>query len=133
MNDVFIFDDKYKITKKHFNMYKESTYKWLNEFQINDYRVCFVLEDNDDDYARVNWDDADKICVFSISKEWDMKPTEKSICKVAFHEVWELILGGLRRLAEDRYVEEREILIANHSIIRRLENTVFEKYYKDLI
>ena len=120
--------DEYEITSDHYELYQKYVHEWLDIFKINDYSIHFVQETDDDKYAWCMWKIEDRICVFGISTYWDTVPSDEFVCKIAFHEVWELLLGELHSLAECRFVQEREIETAVHSIIRRMENTVFNKY-----
>jgi len=119
---------EYPITLEHFELYKKYTYEWLDIFKLNDYKIFFEQRETDDEYGWVTWECEERMACFGIAEEVDLEPTDEFIDEIAFHETFELILGELRLTAERRYAEEREIKTAVHSIIRRMENTVFKKY-----
>jgi hypothetical protein len=120
----------YKTTGKDFTEFKAECQRWVDYFGLKDWEICYDKEDSEDNRASCLSDYPGKIAVLSLSNEWPSPPQKNEIKQVAFHEVSELLIAPLRAMAVARYVTEDEILVANHYIIRVLENTTFKEKTK---
>ena len=63
----------------------------------------------------------------TLNKTWLREPTTKLLKTSAFHEVCHMLLHRLKVCGESRYITESEIDEAEHEIVRRLENLMFEE------
>jgi len=74
-------------------------------------------------------DGACQITICYTNEDWIQRDdlTKEEIDRTAFHEVCESLLYELRELITRRFISEREVPNAVHRVIRRLENTVFER------
>lgn len=119
----------YNLTQEDFQTFKAECQKWLDFFGITEWEIAYRF-----DYmgcraqCDANW--RSRQCTFSLTthgQDYDHFDVKKS----AFHEVCELLLTDLELTALDDSVpyDERKVQAesARHSIIRRLENSVFRK------
>ena len=127
----------YKITKKHFKVFKGAVHDWLEIYGLKDWLVSIILGVPEEHKSEAG--EYKAICVsdlvsmqaeISINGKWLDEPTDQKIKESAFHEASELLLSPLNILANTRYVLEREIEAARHEIIHRLYNTVAQDKYR---
>lgn len=121
-----------KTTKRHYELFKQECLKWINIFGMSDWEVYFchkkVAADQKKEgiLAYCSLDNVSRYATFYLHKDWeDDIVTDKEIKKTAFHEVMELLLGQINCLASERFVTEKQIEEAVHSIIRTFENVVY--------
>ena len=128
----------YKITKKHFKIFKSAVQDWLEIYGLKDWLVN-IEYGIDKDYRDGFNGDVKALCVSNligmqaailIDNQWDDEPTEQKLKETAFHEATELLLAPLNIMAVSRYVTESEIDTARHAIIQRLYNTVCQDKYR---
>lgn len=114
----------------YFEIFKDEARKWINLFGLKDWEIIFRFEETEDfDRAicGINW--AGKICNLTLARWHSEERTEDEIRKYAFHEVCELLLTEMERIALDEeipYTERKGLTeAARHGVIRRLENSLF--------
>jgi len=116
-----------KTTKKHFELFKKEGRKWLREFGLLDWETFFDHEDIDA-RAEFNANVEYRTVVFTLSAHWkNVRISSWLIKKAAFHEVAELLLVDIRILAESRTMDSQDLNGKIHSVIRTLENVIFDK------
>nr|DAE79003.1 MAG TPA: hypothetical protein [Caudoviricetes sp.] len=120
----------YELEQRHFDIFKDEARKWINLFGLKDWEIFFrfeEMEDFDRALCRTNW--AGKVCNLALARWHSEERTEGDIRKYAFHEVCELLLTEMERIALDEeipYTERKGLAeAARHGVIRRLENSVF--------
>jgi hypothetical protein len=118
---------RYKLTKKDFTEFQTECERWVDYFGMKDWEVCFDREDEECARASCLADYTGKIAMICLTNEWHNPPQKNEIKKVAFHEVVELLLAPLRAVAVARFATEDEIEVADHYIVRVLENTIFKE------
>ncbi len=114
--------------KKSMDLFIRSVLKYMEIFGMKDWEVFCEYSDDKESRATCSGRSTNRVANFILSSDWIKKesPIEMDIDKVAFHEVCELFLWGMRLLAEGLYnteVVDKEI----HVIIRTLENIMFFK------
>lgn len=126
---------KLKTTKKHFEIFKAECQKWIDFFGLYEYSINFKhkkIIERGQAFAKINT--SEYWCIFTLNIEWyKIETTEEEIKKSAFHEVCHLLLERLVYCGTCRYTTEEEIISSVESIIKRMENCVFEKLAKKLI
>ena len=127
-------DNVIKTHKKHFEIFKAEAGRWLAFWGMVDWEVSYrhvdLLEYN---CLACCWANVEgRLLSLQFSTQWeDSRPLDRhEISKVAFHEVCEGMLAELGAMAE-RYVVQGEVARATHGVIRRLENVVFEREYRN--
>lgn len=118
---------KYKTTNKDFEKFKKHCKKWIEFWNLYEWEIYFTHTANANARASCWWDISGMIATIGLGKEWGDKPEPYELSRVAFHEVCEVMLSLLTQLAQDEY-SERKASRRSHTIIRRLENIVFEKF-----
>ena len=124
----------YKTTKKDFEEFTAEAQKWSNYFGMSDWEIIYLHDDQQgvgDNRASCYVDYNGKIASIYLACEWNIPPYKGVIKKVAFHEIVEVLISPLRVMAQSRYVTSDEIDVANHYIVRILENCVFWRIYKN--
>ena len=120
-----------KTTKKDFELFCSECDKWVQHFRLADYYIYYTHEDCESlDFPKAYWmgDIENRSVTIGLAIDFkDVKPTKNLIKKMAFHEVFHIILGRLDTLARSRYLMERELDEEREAIIRRMENTFFDE------
>ena len=123
-------EDSKLITERDFQLFTRAVTEFRSFFGLLDWEIFSVLEEADEDlgssrgWMRTNLED--RICVIGLSPDWEFSylKNDREICKVAFHEVCELLLASLGALGSAKFCSF-EMNMAAHEVIRRLENSVF--------
>lgn len=119
----------YDLTEEDFQIFKTECQKWLDFFGITEWEISYKFEYMDcRAECRVNWRGRQCIlCLTTHRPKWEKFDVRKS----AFHEVCELLLTEMEYTALDEEIpySERKGLVESerHGVIRRLENSVFQK------
>lgn len=115
-----------KTTTAHFKIFKAECEKWIKVWGLLDYSIEYEHEDCEGDLARCATHYRGKCALISLGAEWADPISTHSLKKVAFHEVAELLLMELNHFMGSRFITEEGIENATHTMVRRLENVVFE-------
>lgn len=120
-----------KTTAKQFNIFKAESRKWIDIFGLKGWRVDFFHRHLDDDRRGQIFVDIPGRCAsIVLGMDWDEndKPLDSNVRRTAFHEVCELLLWRLADMAHTKIFTNRDsIREETHSIIRTLENVLFEE------
>lgn len=123
-----------KISKEEFKTFVDECNRWVDFFGLKDWKIYYYQEKLKESFAecRVNGIE-NRIVSIVLNKELDKEDYDFfDLRKTAFHEVCEVLLYGLEYLATCRYLSPEEITTERHSIIRRLENSVYRELNKEL-
>ena len=113
--------------KERVDLFIESVYRYIKMFNLGEYDVVIEPSDDKNIFGSCEWfdyEDGTQSIIISFSKPWfenAKEITRHEIKEVAFHEVCELLLSELNQIANERFIEKREITKAVHRIVRRLE------------
>lgn len=115
-----------RTTKADFGLFKQNCEEFIKKFGLVEWSVHYAHEHTPEAYASTAWRLSSATATITLGTVWDdlRLKTEEEIKKVAFHEVLHLVLSPLIGEANDRFSTQIAIDIAEHTIIRRLENTV---------
>lgn len=117
-------DERYEVTAEHFKYYQGQVHRWLDFWAIKDWRIYFEHKKLKEALAAYHADHSGKTLSIALSKSWNVPITKELMSKCAFHEVSEVMLETVSRwMTGNRYDLEEAI----HSVVRRLENIIFEK------
>ena len=116
-----------KTTKKDFEVFKKECEKWIEFFGLKDWRVEYEHRPLDNARADVEADIMNKWAVITMSKDQEDK---KHIKESAFHEVCHLLHYGFDFIKKDKGHSEDVWDRECESFVRRMENSVFKKFYK---
>jgi len=122
-----------KTTNKHFSLFKEHVYLWLDHFGLKDWETIIshdIPADCTDALAACSMDLQARFANIYLNPKWDRTPTDELLKNSAFHEVCELLLGPLDIMCKSRYVTEEEIDSSRHGIIARLYNSIAQEKYR---
>lgn len=117
-----------KTTSAQFKIFKAECEKWIKVWGLLDWGVDYRHEYLDGVRGQRASNLDGRLVTLSLGTDWeDTLLNNYEVRKVAFHEVAELLLAETHTLGDKRFVSESRIESARHTIIRRLENVVFEK------
>ena len=120
-----------RTTKEDFELFKRECRKWIDFYGLKDWYVIFKHEDiqkeHDGATASYTYDREARVICITLNKVLNVMEMKRKVLKVAaFHEITELLLARLVDFASRGPMAEavdEEI----HAIVRRLENSVYEK------
>lgn len=118
----------YKTNKKHFDIFKKETLKWIEYFGLKDWEIRLEHATDEENMAYVLINSVNRFAMIGLSKTWSCKPSVKELKQSAFHEVLELLLEKIVFTASKGSLGDVEIQEAKHDVIRRLENTIFKDF-----
>jgi hypothetical protein len=101
----------------------EATYWWLR-FGLTDYELFFGETSDKDDRANCITYSTNEERIARINVCLSHPFTHRELCKVAFHEICELLVRDLYNIASE-HIHRSYITTETHRIIRRLESGVF--------
>jgi len=134
MDDAKKEPEEFPTTAEHFEMFKDEARKWIAIFGLLGWMVEFDQIDLPGSHAECSTNYKGRIARLKLATKWGEEPTEARVRRSAFHEVCELLFAPLWSNATDEELgatqREIEIVASQHSIIRTLENVVWEKEYK---
>lgn len=120
----------HELKSHQFEIFQEEALRWINLFGLKDWEIFLRFEETEEGNraeCRINW--LGKICNLVLARWQSHDLTNGEIRKCAFHEVCELLLTEMEKVALDEEIPytERSGLTeaARHGVIRRLENSVF--------
>lgn len=115
-------------TQEHFNIFKEESKKWIDWFELNDWRVVFKHEKLDGSLAECWYKSVGRVASLILNTEWaDQEPVcEETVRKTAFHEVVELWLADMSNIAASRAFSEDDLMKTTHRLVRLLENKLWK-------
>ena len=123
--EIFNLEDKW------FEIFNTEVDYWVNYFGLLEWEVHTEFEDDQSLLGWCSTQQESRICVIGLNKTWNEEPTEYRVKQIAFHETCELLLSELRMATYERFhMDENHIDRVTHSVIRRLENTIFKKQCK---
>lgn len=117
---------KYKTTEEHQKIFKNEVEKWINYFGLKSWKIDFGVDDLNDANSTVQFKDFAGVAKFTLTSTWDEEPSEELIKRIAFHEVFHLLLGKIDALAMTRFLNAEELNKELHAVIRTMENTIFK-------
>lgn len=122
-----------RTSENDFIIFQEECRYWISKFGLNDWELFFyhVEDDSKTDRAWCHIEISSHIATFILPVLWySLKPTEFLIRKSAFHEVVEVLFAEINFIANDRFTSQEKLDTAIHTIIRVMENTMFENDIK---
>lgn len=113
-----------KTTKADFELFKKYCNEAVQKLGLVEWSLYYDRDNLEDAYARTYWKLAAGAATIVLATYWDdLRPkTDEEIRRLAYHEVMHVLMAPLLAEAEDRYTNQSAIDIAEHQIIRRLEN-----------
>ncbi len=130
---------------EYFKAFVEEGKKWISRFGLLDWRIEFHVGDSCGSYppnrvdpearAFVTWRIEARAAGIFLERRWAPgELTEYAVRRSAFHEVYHIVVGRLNMLATMRFLDcEQTIAEEVHTIIRRMENAVFNREYQPTI
>jgi hypothetical protein len=112
---------KYKLTKKHLEIYEQAAMPWLSILGLSEWRVYFELMDLESAYACCSADLEGRVVLLGLAKVWHEPITKKKLIDSARHEVLELLLQPMWHAVLARSLDVDWAEGQRHAIVRRLE------------
>jgi hypothetical protein len=122
--------DDYTTNDAHFHYFKQSCNKWQEKLSLCGWEIIYRhIEDS----KNVAWEEANidaRCATISLNKSWrEIKPTKRELNLTAFHEICELLLERIDRLARAYYADSI-IDEPRHEIINVLQKTIWQPYWE---
>jgi len=118
-------------TDKHFEMFVKECKHWIDYWAMKQWRIEFRHGDFvEDTRANFEYHWASMSAYIALEEYWEgcVEVTDREIAEVAFHEVAEIMLSPIAQVASD-HCNEFDYNQKVHSIIRRMENSIFKEYW----
>ncbi len=119
---------KYATTKKDFERFKRECRGWINVFGLKGWEFTFLhdrcVDEEDTAMCQYSWQN--RYVFLMLNKVWLNPVSALEIRRAAFHEVCELLFVRLGELAEERFIEKRELKEEVHNLVRTFENAFFD-------
>ena len=117
-----------KTTKKDFEIFKKECQKWIEILGLKDWHFWFEhAETGENCIAQYEDEPIGRSCVTYFTTGLSEKLSIHDIKSAAFHEMIELYLNDLRKMAMEKF-SYNEVDKATHRIVRMLEHVLFPKY-----
>lgn len=115
-----------KTTKLQFELFKNDCLAWQKKLGLTNWVIYFYHKKIEDSYANTAWHMSSAAATINLSTVWDEGRlySEKELDRLALHEVLHVLLAQLIAEAEDRFSNQTALNIAEHNIIRTLENVL---------
>lgn len=123
----------YETTPEHFELFRAEAQRFIDLFGLLDWYVLFAHREGGASLADINANYFGKSAEIGLFKEWAPPdiPSDDLMRHCAFHEVMELLLVPMRKIALDpdmnRQEKKHALDVEAHAIIRRLENVVLPR------
>lgn len=116
-------------TEEHWKYYQGQIQRWIDFWAVYDFRIYHHHQKMRGALASFNIDHSGKSIGIALGKTWTCPVTKKLLSKCAFHEVTEIMLDVMSRWMQgNRYDLEEAV----HSVVRRMENIIFDKEWVDV-
>ena len=113
----------FKTSKTDFEYFIKQCNKYIDELSLRDWKYFFDHADHPNSYAWVQPDAEAKQAVVGLSPDWvTKKPTKDMLDYCAKHEILHVLLADLVNVGKIRQSTDQDFSMAQHAIIRRLEN-----------
>ncbi|MBF0482600.1 MAG: hypothetical protein HQK81_10980 [Desulfovibrionaceae bacterium] len=136
MGDATKEPEEFQTTAAHFEAFQSEAKKWIGIFGLVGWMVEFDHMDLPGSHAECSTNYKARIARLRLAETWGEPPTEDRVRRSAFHEACELLFAPLYSNATDYELgtaqREVELEASQHSIIRTLENVVWEKEYNKI-
>ena len=113
----------HKTSPKDFEFFKKEVIKYQKLLGLTDWKIYLDHESVENSLAWIRRDQEGRCCTIGLSVKWDhQKVSRDLIASSTRHEILHLLLADLRLAGNKRQTTDEDFTIAEHSIIRRLEN-----------
>lgn len=112
----------FKVNRAYFKRFKDSFLYWQKKFGLMEYRVYFLQEFLDDNYAEIRTNIEGKLAHVVLNTEWDKDDvaTDDGPEDHAKHEAVHLLLARLAWLGRSRYICDTDINEEDEAVVVRL-------------
>lgn len=119
-------DTEYPVSRSDFRYFRSRFLHWAKRLSLNEWEWFFYHRFDEENAAFITCNIEGRNVSVSLSTRWrGVKPTKRQLDLAALHEACEVLTMPLQDCAKSRWITEREVDVASHSIIRRLEHLVF--------
>lgn len=114
-------------TKKQFDSFKKSCREWILKLNLNNWQFHFELgEVPKGMIATSEWIYSNKFAVIVLNEQYSMELNDDVLNKIAFHEVFHVLLSGYNYLLDNNLSKKEFIDPIDHDVIRTIENLIFK-------
>ena len=117
-----------KTTKRHFKLFKKECQKWIDVFELNNWKVNFERGGtNTDAYSTIRTKIGGYVATISFAEDWYMGGVDnikESIQETAKHEMIHLLLARFSNYAESKHFTTGDLLEAEEELVRKLTKII---------
>lgn len=115
-------------TKADFVKFQQYATAWQKKLGLLNWALYFDHKKKEGAYAQTAWDMGGSLATITLATHWDdmRKKTDNELNSLALHEVLHVLFAEFTAFAEARYLHSDSLEMAEHSILRRLENVLME-------
>lgn len=120
-------------TEEYFPLFCAEVEGWIHRLGLLNWRVTVCLEVLlEGECAQCCMEENDRTARISMARFVAIQPTERDVALWAFHEVGELLMADVEAFGNRPHPGEQneELRRLTHEVIVRLENTLFDGYWK---
>lgn len=112
-----------KTTKRQFKLFCDEFRRQAKRMGIVEWELRFFQQDIDRSLASCQAQYKDRIAAVRFTQEWNdpLVLDDKQIMRIAKHEALHLLVWDVTTLGHSRFIQEDEIMAAEHTLIGRLE------------
>ena len=112
-----------KTSKEDYEYFQKQVTSYQKQLGLTDWKIYFEHYTHENSMAWIKRDQEGRCCTIGLSIDWAHQKVSRDMIKsCARHEVLHLLLADLRLAGNKRQTTDEDFTIAEHSIIRRLEN-----------
>jgi hypothetical protein len=114
-----------RLTPGDFVFFKSCCQKYLKLFGLSSWKIYYLFGELKDDFGQCRSSANGRVVTLVLSKDYSIEEKinkRQQIQETALHEVLELLLAPLERLAMERTWSVDEYEREKHRVIRTLEN-----------
>jgi hypothetical protein len=118
---------KMKLTSQDFAYFKQCCKKYIALFGLTSWRIYYLFAKLEDDFGQCRSSAVGRVATLVLSTNFNTEEKfakRRQIRSTALHEVLELLMAPLERLAMERTWSVDEYEKEKHQVIRILENTL---------
>lgn len=116
------------VTSKHFDLFVKECEKWQQRLSLLDWEIMYEHQACEGpNRGEAFFSTYSRCATIRLNTKWNRKVTGYNICKCAFHEMCELLLGELNDIGTNKRAHTLDDVVTEvHRVIRVLENTLFK-------
>jgi hypothetical protein len=122
-------ENPFEVTETHFATFVDEAEYWIRKYGLFCYEWTYLHRDLEDLLASATYNVQGKAATLALAVKSSTNPTDRKIRRAAYHEVLEVMLGGLNTVGAAAGADHADLDTETHTVIRIMENVHFEDDY----